>query len=135
MLKPVDWSEVIDLKVTEQFDYACKKMLEANEELKVPLRFIAKHERRELVLRKLSKQIYIFEKGLRAGQKTAYNRYQLIAAHAQLFIKFAIQERDNKLKSKAETYRETARERAMEEVKEMGIFKEIDNGKKTSWKA
>jgi hypothetical protein len=113
--------------VKRDFDAACKIMLEKNPELKVPWRFIAEHERYFLTVNRLCQQVVYFEQGAKTGRKTAYNRHQLIAAHAQLFVKFAIQHRDQSIKSKADLAKEQIQNRAVQQVQDEGIIKEFNH--------
>lgn len=113
--------------VQNLFDMACKTMLDKNPELKVPWRFIKDHERYPLTLRKLCQQVLYFEQGARTGRKTAYNRYQLIAAHAQLFIKLAIQHKDESVKSKADLHKEQIESRPLRDAQEQGLIQEMNH--------
>jgi len=112
--------------VQRDFDKACKVMLQKNPHLNIPWNFVKDHERYPLVIQKVCNQVLMFERGLTQGQRTAYNRSQLIQAHAQLFVKFAIQNRDHTVMSEADRTLLEVGNKAQKEVREMGVIKELD---------
>lgn len=119
--------------VARDFDTACKAMLDKNEHLGIPWTFIKDHERRPVVLTNICRQILSLEHKaevtkLRFTQK---DRKQIIAACAQLFVKMAIQQRDQSVLSEADKYLISEKDKAKREVEEMGILKEVNSAQKS----
>lgn len=112
--------------VTRDFDLACKKMLENNSHLNVPFSFIQNHERRPVVLDAVCRQVIALERKAMV-KKSLLNprtRYEVIAATAQLFVKMAIQQRDQSVLSEADKFLIQEKDKAKREVEEMGILQE-----------
>jgi hypothetical protein len=123
--------------VARDFDYACKVMIEKNPQLGLPWTFIRDHERRPVVLNNVCKQIMALES--RAMKKNKVfdprARKEVIAAAAQMFVKLAVQQRDQSVLSEADKFLIQEKDKAKREVQEMGILKEVTRGKQTSLKA
>lgn len=114
--------------VARDFDIACQRMLEVNPQLNIPWNFIKDHERRPVVLRNVCAQIMSLERKaqLKKTILVPRARKELIAAAAQLFVKLAVQQRDQSVLSEADKYVMTLKDQAKEEVKEMGVLKEFN---------
>lgn len=112
--------------VTRDFDLACKKMLENNAHLNVPWSFIKDHERRPKVLDAVCRQVIALERKAQIKKHLLNPRtkYEVIAASAQLFVKMAIQQRDQSVLSEADKTLIQEKDKAMREVEEMGILQE-----------
>lgn len=119
--------------VARDFDIACKAMLDKNQHLGIPWTFIKDHERRPVVLTNICRQILSLEHKAQVTRHklTARNRKEIIAACAQLFVKMAIQQRDQSVLSEADKYLIEEKDKAKREVEEMGILKEVNHAQKS----
>lgn len=120
------------LDIGPDFDLACKAMIEANPQLGLPPHYAKDHERRPVVLRNLSNQILALERRCLAKKKplTRQKRYQIIAAAAQIFIKMAVQQRDQSVMSEADKYMFQRKDSLKKEVESLGIVKEVKSVQK-----
>lgn len=119
--------------IARDFDIACQKMLENNAHLNVPWTFIKDHERRPVVLDSVCRQIMTLERKalIKKHLLNPRTRYEIIAASAQLFVKMAIQQRDQSVLSEADKFLISEKDKAKREVQEMGILQEVTRGKRT----
>ena len=118
--------------IARDFDLACKKMLENNPHLDIPWTFIKDHERRPVVLESVCRQILTLERKAQIKKHllNPRTRYEIIAACAQLFVKLAIQQRDQSVLSQADKFLIEEKDKAKREVEEMGILQEVNRGKR-----
>ena len=119
--------------VARDFDIACKAMLDKNKHLDVPWTFIKDHERRPVVLDSVCRQIITLERKAQIKKHllNPRTRHEIIAASAQLFVKMAIQQRDQSVLSEADKFLIQEKDKAKREVEEMGILQEVSRGKRT----
>lgn len=101
--------------VTRDFEVCCDHLLK---ERRVERAFIRNHERKQLVLQNLCKQVEIYEKKYRNRIDPRQKR-KIIAATAQMFVNAAIKERNEKYLSDAAKKKTDKRIDAMEEMSQV----------------